>query len=231
MASRASAGATPFACEPRLWYDPPMDLRTLIPTAYHEAGHAVMTYWLGHEIASEGVWITPDGELIDGSAGRAVSRRPSEAPTRPKERVMMMLAGHLAAHRWMVVTNGERRAREWQENGGPAPFTKDEFLQAYFGACSQVHDGVEVRDDWRLAAMMVGGELDTKYNERSLNRLKARCVRYQGETIKQLENPLVWRSVCKIAERLLSRYRLSDAECKLILAEDFKALESGYHRS
>src|ERR1700686_4329582 len=193
------------------------DPRERIPLAYHEAGHAVMAYWLGHQIASEGVWITPDGQLTDGSAGRAVSRRPSESPSPAKERVMMVLTGHLAAHRWMVLVNGERKAREWHENGGPAPFTKVEFLEAYFHACSEVHDAIEVRDDWRLAAIMVGGELDTENNERSLNRFKARCVRYQNDAIKQLANPLVWRSVCKIADGLLARNKLSDSECKLIL--------------
>ena len=177
------------------------DPRDRIPLAYHEAGHAVTAYWLGHQFASEGVWITPDGQLTDGSAGRAVSRRPEESPSPAKERVMMVLAGHLSAHRWMVVSHGERKAREWHENGGPAPFTKDEFLEAYFGACLDVDSSVEVRDDWKLAAMMVGGELDTANNERSLNRFKARCARYQSETLKQLANPLVWRSVCKIATK------------------------------
>jgi hypothetical protein len=142
---------------------------------------------------------------------------------------MIALAGHLAAHHWMVTSFGERQAREWHERGGPGPLTKDKFLEAYFRACHDVDRKVAVRDDWCLAALMVGGELDTTNSERSLNRFKARCVRYQSATIDQLTKPLVWRSVCKIADGLLARDNLSDADCKLILGDDFKALEGGYH--
>ena len=95
-----------------------MDPRNLIPIAYHESGHAVMAYWLGHQIAGDGVWIAEDGLPREGAVGRAFTQRPSEKPPSTKERVMMVLAGHLAAHRWMVVEHGEPRAREWHERGG-----------------------------------------------------------------------------------------------------------------
>lgn len=204
------------------------DPRQRIPTAYHEAGHAVMAYWFGHRLSNAGVRISADGGLVAGSAGRATTQRPPEGS--PKEQVMIALAGHLAAHRWMLTSFGEGQAREWRERGGPGPLTKDEFLQAYFQACTDVNENREVREDWCRAAIMVGGELDTGGSERSLNRFKARCVRYQSETLDQLANPLVWCSVCKLADGLLAKNSLSDAECKLTLGDDFDALDGGYYR-
>jgi hypothetical protein len=205
------------------------DQLDLIPVAYHEAGHVAMTYWLGHALAGEGVWIAPVGSLVDGGAGRVVTRRCS-APS-AKESVMILFAGHLAAHRWMVLTNGERRAREWQAAGGPGPLSKPDFLDAYLSGCEVVHANMEVREDWHQAALVVGGELDTTPDQCALNRLQARCARYQAETITQLEQPIVWRAVCKIAHGLLTRHKLSDAECRLTIGDDFAALEGGYHRA
>ena len=196
--------------------------RRRIPMAYHEAGHTIMGYWVGCDLAAAGVVVDMAQKTF-----QAVIRT-DKLPV--KERVMMVLAGHLAAHHWMVSENGERVAREWHEIGGPKPLTKDEFLETYFAACIDTKDGISQRDDWKLATMMVGGELDTEYNARSLDRFKARCLRYQNEALKQIRLPLVWRSITKIADALLTRDNLAGSECMELLSKDFDALKGGYQR-
>lgn len=197
-----------------------------IPIAYHEAGHAIMAYWVGCDLADAGVIIDPAQTLF--RAHLYVEGLPV------KERVMVAMAGHLSAYHWIVSEKGERTAREWHEIGGPAPLTKAEFLETYLAACRDVQSGAyeasTKKDDWKVAALMVGGELDTAYNSRSFDRFKARCHRYQNEALKQIRVPLVWRSICKIADVLLIRDKLTDSECKAALVDDFDLLKAGYQR-
>jgi hypothetical protein len=193
-----------------------------IPMAHHEAGHTVMGYWVGCNLGDTGVVVDMTREKY-----RAVMQM-NDAPV--KEHVMTVMAGHLAVHHWMVKENGERAARDWQARGGPGPLTKPQFLEKYFAACLDVDADVDQRDDWKLAMLMIGGELNTNPDARSLDRFKARCDRYQSEAIKQIRLPLVWNSVCKIASGLISHDRLSETECRLLLGDDFDALKDGYHR-
>jgi hypothetical protein len=193
-----------------------------IPMAHHEAGHTVMGYWVGCNLGDAGVVVDMTREKY-----RAVMQM-NDVPV--KERVMALIAGHLAAHHWMVKENGERAARDWRARGGPGPLTKPEFLDTYFAACRDVDAGVAQRDDWKIATLMIGGELDMRPDARSLDRFKARCARYQNEAIKQIGLPLIWNSICKIAGSLLVQEQLSHTECKLLLGNDFGALQGGYHR-
>jgi hypothetical protein len=165
-------------------------------TAYHEAGHAVMTVHLGGWIAEEGV------EIDDRQYCHSRFRDTFDARTRQRNLVLNGLAGWRSEHLWHGA--GERRD------------TVDDDLMA-------VLDGVRNDDDEyeAVAGDDFGAFKDMLHFDPSATneQLAQRYAEFSVECYVILQKPADWSAVERLANMLIERGKLDSAEVHMAIGE------------